>query len=112
MIAAKRPFTACSRLTPLITRGLAIDMRNVSRTIVRALSWLSLGGWLVVIACAISSPVAPNPVTGHTVPMNNHGTIHYVTPLVHYLLFWYIPALIVIGLLLKRSAWWKRHEDI
>jgi hypothetical protein len=99
-----------SSVAQSIDRRLEIDMRNVSGGIVRTLPWLMIGGWFVVIACAISSPVTPNPITGHTVPMNNHGTIHYVTLLAHYLLFWYIPALIVIGLLLKRSAWWKRHD--
>jgi hypothetical protein len=87
-------------------------MRNVSRTIARVLPWLILGGWFVVIACAVSSPVVPNPITGHTVPMNNHGTIHYVTPLVHYLLFWYIPALALVATVLNRSGWWKRRNDV
>jgi hypothetical protein len=96
----------------LIVRRLATDMRKVSRTIARVLPWLFLGGWFVVIACAVSSPVVPNPTTGHIVPMNNHGTIHYVTPLVHYLLFGYIPALALVAILLKRSGWWKRHDDV
>jgi hypothetical protein len=60
---------------------------NASQGIVRALPWLMIDGWFVVIACASSSLVTPNPITGHIVPMNNHGTIHYVTPLVHYLIF-------------------------
>jgi hypothetical protein len=87
-------------------------MRNVSRIIVRVVPCLFLSGWFVVIACAVSSPVVPNPTTGHIVPMNNHGTIHYVTPLVHYLLFGYIPALALVAILLKRSGWWKRHNDV
>lgn len=69
-----------------------------SRKILRI---LVIGGWLLVLACAVSSPRTPDPASRHIIPFNNHGTILYVTPLVHYLVFWYIPGLMVIGAVLK-----------
>jgi hypothetical protein len=43
-------------------------MRNVSQGIVRALPGPMIGGWFVVIACAISSPVTPSPFRGIPFP--------------------------------------------
>jgi hypothetical protein len=87
-------------------------MVNESSNIVRILGLIGVGGWILVLACAVASPATPDPATGHVIPFNNHGRILYVTPLVHYLVFWYVPVLIAFGAAVKFAAGRKRRDHL
>jgi hypothetical protein len=87
---------------------------NPLRHIRRIWPTVAIGGWLLVIAFAVGSPTVPDATTGHTIPFNNHGQIHYVTSLVHYLIFLYIPGVLVIGAILAKvfPNLWKQRTEI
>ena len=61
--------------------------------------------WIGGMVMQITSPTSPDP--GHTFPLNNHGTLHYLTWQVH-CLPWPGLALGVVGLLM----YWIRCRRI
>ena len=60
-------------------------------------------GWFVLgfIMSSGTLPRSPQPLTHHTVPINEHGTIYYVTDFQDRFLRWAIPVLAGMSLL-----WW------
>jgi Na+(H+)/acetate symporter ActP len=37
--------------------------------------------WLGLMYSLVTAPLSPNPSTQNIIPFNNHGTIHFITPL-------------------------------
>ena len=87
-------------------------MEIPSRKWTRVVAGVVLAGWVVVIYLAVSSPTTPELSSGHTVPISNHGTIHYATKLVNFLLLWYIPIFLVAASVLKGRRWLKRRGRV
>jgi hypothetical protein len=89
-------------------------MSNPLRHFHRIWPIVAIGGWLLVLAIAVGSPTVPDASTGHVIPFNNHGAIHYVTSLVHYLVYLYVPGVLVIGAILKKlfPNLWKQRTEI
>jgi hypothetical protein len=69
------------------------------------LPWTALGGCLLLLTCAcVLAPTAPDQGKGYTYAINNHGAIHYVTPFVYYMVFLYVPLMLIAAALIKRWA--------
>jgi len=77
------------------------------------LPWLTVAGWLFLLtyACYLA-PTTPDPQRGYTAAINNHGATHYVTPIMYYLVFFYVPVCAIAAGLIKQSKWWSiRRRD-
>jgi hypothetical protein len=70
---------------------------------------LTLGGGVVDIAILFraeqSAPTVSDPSTSHVVPMNDHGTTHYITPLQNTLTLMLIPIMAVVILVGLGVVW-------
>ena len=83
---------------------------QVLKILATGASSASIAVWLWLMWAVTSSPLQPSSSTSQIVQYNNHGTIHFLTPLQDALLDWLIPAFFVF-LLLRAVAVRRLTKD-
>ena len=71
--------------------------------------WTSAGWWFLLLYLCTVAPLAPVVADGQVIPINNHGTLHYITGFQNFCLHCQVIVTILVMVftrwLMKRHPW-------